>query len=110
MLAAPGVAAGVAVGVLGGVVFVGGAGCRGSWFGVVEPGFGLVWGLRPSVELGVVGVGAEGRPPAGAGVLWGGVRLPSGPGVCVFGVRPPVGAGVFGFGVRPSLVPGVVGG
>ncbi|OEJ23373.1 hypothetical protein AR457_01355 [Streptomyces agglomeratus] len=32
-------ALGVAVGVVGGVVLLGGAGCLGSWFGVVEVGF-----------------------------------------------------------------------
>ncbi|MGW7197279.1 hypothetical protein [Streptomyces chryseus] len=56
MLAALGVAAGVAVGVVGGVELLGGAGCLGSWFGGAEFGFGFAWGLRPSAELGVVGV------------------------------------------------------
>ncbi|MFD5097776.1 hypothetical protein [Streptomyces albidochromogenes] len=54
-------ALGLAVGVVGGVVLLGVAGCLGSWFGVVELGFWFVCGLRPSVELGVVGVvGVEG--------------------------------------------------
>ncbi|MGW0561881.1 hypothetical protein ACWDZ4_15005, partial [Streptomyces sp. NPDC003016] len=90
----------VGVGVACGAVVLGGAGCLGSWLGVVGSGR-LVWGV------------AE----AGLGVVFGwGVRASADPGVLVLGVlgfevRPGAvpGAGWFGFGfgVRLSGVPGV---
>lgn len=88
-----GVAAGVPAGDCAVLV---GAGCLGSWLGVVGSGR-LVWGV---VEAGFVFVG--------------GVRVSAEPGVPVLGVvaAPGVGVGVgvelgvLGFGVRPGVVPG----
>ncbi|OEJ57499.1 hypothetical protein BGM19_05445 [Streptomyces agglomeratus] len=79
---------------MGGWALLGGAGCLGSWAGVVDPGPGVLGVVEP-VFVFVFAPGVPGVLGV-LGVLGFGVRLGAVPGV-----------GWFGFGVRLSPAPGV---